>query len=219
MFKHNLTEFTDLRRETDPIRVYVTPEGKKYPSVTTVTGLYSREGIQKWRQRVGNAQANAVSKMASARGTKVHNMFENYVKNEEVSFKDVTRQEKFMFMAVKPIIDLYLDEVWAVECKLYSDELESAGQVDLIGIWNGQPAIIDWKTSSKRKPKKFIKNYCMQLAAYAQMFEELTGKDMAIGNVVIAVQEDHPQVFTIHKDNHLDDFRQYRAQFKEEKGV
>ena len=181
MFKHNLTEFTDLRRETDPIRVYVTPEGKKYPSVTTVTGLYSREGIQKWRQRVGNDQANAVSKMASARGTKVHNMFENYVLNEEVSFKDVTRQEKFMFMAVKPIIDLYLDEVWAVECKLYSDELESAGQVDLIGIWNGQPAIIDWKTSSKRKPKKFIKNYCMQLAAYAQMFEELTGKDMAIG--------------------------------------
>jgi|TARA_R110002073_G_scaffold246845_2_gene409614 genome maintenance exonuclease 1 len=220
MFKHSLVEIASLDRKTeDGKRFYVTPEGERYPSVTTITSQVGKKAIMEWRRRVGEAEANKITSKASRRGTKVHKLCEQYVLNEDIDFKKVIPTNLFMFKQIKPILDKYLNEVYAVECTLYSDYLKVAGQVDCVGLWNGDPAIIDFKTSNKRKPKSWISNYFMQEAAYAVMFEERTGIPITTLVTVIAVEQDEPQMFIVHRDNYIHMFQEYREIFKEKHGV
>ena len=84
-FKHELVELYQLKVATaNGKRFYETPEGDHYPSVTTITGLLSREAIQAWRLRVGEEAANKITKAATTRGTKVHKLAEMYLRNELV---------------------------------------------------------------------------------------------------------------------------------------
>ena len=220
MFKHSLIEFDDLKTETiNGKRHYVTPEGNKYPSVTTVTGLSTAKGIQEWRKRVGEKEANKVSSQASTRGTKVHKLCEDYVNYIDMDFSDVNPVNLFMFKQIKPILDTYLEEVFAIECPLYSDYLKVAGRVDCIGLFKGKPAIIDFKTANKRKMKKWIGNYFMQEAAYAVMFEEMTKIPITQLVTVIAVTQDEPQLFIERRDDHIAIFQQWRDIYKEKYGV
>ena len=120
-----------------------------------------------------------------------------------------------MFKQIKPILDIYLEEVWAVECPLYSDYLRVAGQCDCVGIFQGKPAIIDFKTASKRKRRSWITNYFMQESAYAVMFEEMTGKPIVNLVTIIAVANDEPQLFIEQRDDHIGYFQQWRQTYKE----
>lgn len=217
MFKHSdKYKFEDLPRKViDGKRYYVTPDGNKYPSVTTVTGQASAKSIARWRKRVGEEEANRVSKKATTAGTKVHKLCEDYVNNEEMLYEDVSPENLFMFKQIKPILDIYLEEVWAVECPLYSDYLRVAGQCDCVGIFQGKPAIIDFKTASKRKRRSWITNYFMQESAYAVMFEEMTGKPIVNLVTIIAVANDEPQLFIEQRDDHIGYFQQWRQTYKE----
>jgi ATP-dependent exoDNAse (exonuclease V) beta subunit len=47
-----------------------------------------------------------------------------------------------------------MNNVYAQEVPLYSDQLKVAGRVDLIAEWGGQLAIVDFKTSRKPKERK-----------------------------------------------------------------
>ena len=220
MFKHTLIDFDELKTETsEGNRYYVTPEGNKYPSVTTVTGLASKEGIMKWRKRVGEKEANKISRKASSRGTKVHKLCEDYVGNQELDFSKVQPTNLFMFKQIKPILDHYLEDVYAIECPLYSDYLKTAGRVDCIGMFNGKPAIIDFKTANKRKQRKWISNYFMQEAAYAVMFEERTKIPINRLVTVIAVEQDEPQLFIEKRDDYIHLFQEYRSLYKEKYNV
>ena len=159
MFKHTLIDFDELKTSNENgSRYYVTPDGNKYPSVTTVCGLATKDAIKAWRKRVGNEAANKISRKASSRGTKVHKLCEDYVANKELDFKKVQPNNLFMFKQIKPILDAYLEDVYAIECPLYSDYLKTAGRVDLIGKFKGKPAIIDFKTANKRKRRSYIGN-------------------------------------------------------------
>lgn len=217
MFNHSdKYKFEDLPRKViDGKRYYVTPDGNKYPSVTTVTSQASAKSIARWRKRVGEEEANRVSKKATTAGTKVHKLCEDYVNNEEMLYEDVSPENLFMFKQIKPILDIYLEEVWAVECPLYSDYLRVAGQCDCVGIFQGKPAIIDFKTASKRKRRSWITNYFMQESAYAVMFEEMTGKPIVNLVTIIAVANDEPQLFIEQRDDHIGYFQQWRQTYKE----
>lgn len=220
MFKHNLQHLEKLKRKNvDGARLYLTESGQAYPSVTTITGLAKAEAIKAWRNRVGAEQANKISTQASRMGTKVHKLFEDYVGNVEIDFKKIDPIQLFMFKQLKPILDEYLNEVYAIEAPLYSDFLQSAGTVDLIGVFAGKPSIIDFKTSAKKKKRSYIDNYFMQEAAYATMFRERTGIQVDQLITLICTKDSEYQIFVEQRKDHIDAFLMYRQDYKEKYGV
>ena len=187
-------------RETG--RVYVAPDGSRYPSVTTVLGILSEDSIREWKQRVGEEEANKVSHRASNRGTAVHSIIERYLKNEDTT--DYLPHIRQSLANLRPILDKSIGKIFGLETALYSRHLGMAGRCDCIAEWNGVPSIIDFKTSKRIKKKENIASYFAQASAYAIMFEERTG--LAIPNTVIVmdVDDNHPLIFEEHRDNFVE---------------
>jgi len=209
-------DFPKLLRTTssDGTRVYETPSGRAYPSVTTVTGLHSAKGIMEWRKRVGEAEANRISGRASARGTRIHNYCESYLLGESTE-PDMFDAE--MFNSIKPLLD-QIDNIHALEDPLYSDHLQVAGTVDCIAEFQGKLSVIDFKTSSKPKDRDDIHNYFMQTAAYAVAFEERTGIPIGRLVIIMAVDSDDPRWFIEKRDNWIAGFRKLRLDYKNQCG-
>lgn len=196
----------DLKAETTPEgRRYITPEGESYASVTTVLTEYNKKAIMEWRERVGEEEANKVSAQASSRGTRVHSLCETYLKNELSPMKLSTMMPdaKELFYKIKPFLDTHIGKVYALEQALYSDKLRIAGRVDCIAEWDDKLSVIDFKTASKEKNEDWIENYFMQCSAYAEMFEERTGKPIDQIVVAIAVANGNPQIFVKEKQDYL----------------
>jgi len=204
MFKtiYDYTDFAQDETREDGSRVYVNTSGVGYPSATTVLGVLNKDGINKWRERVGEEEADRISKQASTRGTKIHTLTEAYLKNEEVDFDSVKASllDKEMFTKFKSILEP-IDNIHCQELALYSDFLRMAGRVDCIGEYNGIRAVIDFKTSNRPKKKEYISSYFMQTTAYAIMYEERTGIPVPFLVILIAVDGDEPQVFIEKRDN------------------
>ncbi len=206
MFCHEKVDYgyEDLVVSNSPMgRFYTSPTGNSYPSITTVLGELSRDSIADWRARVGVEEANKISERASRRGTAVHDILEKYVNNKVIP-DDTLPHIKNSYLKLKPILDKRLTKVYGQEIPLYSDMIELAGRVDLVGVWDGVPSIIDYKTSSKLKKKEWCEGYFMQCAFYAIAWEERTG--MATPNIVIVMDVDNhdPVVFVEHRDNWID---------------
>ena len=204
MFAHSarkFLEYDDLTCETQESgRKYVTPLGMAYPSVTTVLSILSEEGIKKWRDKIGNREADKISKRASKRGTEVHEIIEKYLDNTP----DYT--SGYLPHVIQSLEDLKIElkninEIYLQECALYSDHLGLAGRVDCIGKYDSELSVIDFKTSRKPKKKEWISSYFMQCAAYAIMWEERTGIPITKLVILIAVDNAKPQVFVEHRDN------------------
>jgi len=217
-FKHELVELFQLKAtKSDGKRFYETPEGNRYPSVTTITGLLSRDAIQAWRLRIGEEEANKITKAATTRGTKVHKLAEMYLRNELVLQNNLFEEELpivgEMFNQLAGELDKSVGTVKAIEAPLYSDKEKVAGTVDLVAEWDGVLSVIDFKTSSKPKRVDWIDAYFMQCAAYAMMWEERTG--MLVPQVVIAIAvENHAaQVFFGRPDDYIQQFKDLRTQF------
>jgi genome maintenance exonuclease 1 len=184
-------------KTTESGRVYYTPSGKAYPSVTTVLGSMNKAFIDAWRKRVGEEEANKISGKASRRGEALHLACEKYLLNEmsDLKIRNMMPNIKELFFQLRPELDKNIGTIYAVEQPLYSDKLKIAGRVDCIAKWDGKISIIDFKTSSKEKLEENILNYFLQCAAYAEMFEELTKKIVEILVVAIAVEGGQPQIF------------------------
>jgi CRISPR/Cas system-associated exonuclease Cas4 (RecB family) len=209
IFEHvNLPQLQfDLNAETtDSGRLYTTPEGNKYKSITTILSHYGKKAIYEWRQAVGEEYANIVSRKASNRGTKVHKICEDYLNNEisEMKLQMLMPDMKELFFKIKPDIDESVGKIYAQEQALYSDRYKIAGRVDLIAEWNGKLSVIDFKTSTKQKEEEDIQNYFMQCTAYALMFAERTGIWIDDIVVVIATEEGPAQIF----EKQIHDYRQ-----------
>ena len=217
MFEHVPVELTEMTAvTTDSGRKYQTPEGVNLPSITTVLSILSRDSIAKWRKRVGEAEANRISTRASGRGTRVHEICEKYVNNEPDFKNGYTPDIIQSFLDLKPILDERLTKVFAQEAPLYSNHLGVAGRVDCVGIFDGKPSIIDYKTSMKPKRLDWIKNYFMQEAAYAIMWEERTGQPITQLVTIISVDNSEPQVFIEHRDNWVRPLIDTITQYNEE---
>ena len=176
-------------------RFYVTPEGKKYPSITTVLSGRNNEGIVKWRESVGNDVANQIMRQAASRGTAVHNLVENYLNNEELSKQDVLPTA--LFTLLKPELD-NINNIRIQEGGLYSDYYGDAGRVDCIADYKGVLSVIDFKTSTKEKKEEWIENYFIQGSAYCEMYEERF--DQPIDRVVILIVTEDGGIQTFSKD-------------------
>jgi genome maintenance exonuclease 1 len=217
MFEHvpvNLSEMTAVT--TDQGRKYKTPEGVNLPSITTVLSILSRDSIAKWRARVGVEEANRISTRASGRGTRVHEIVEKYIDNNESYQNGYTPDIINSFLDLKPILDDRIGRVYAQEAPLYSNHLGVAGRVDCVAEFDGQLSIIDFKTSMKPKRLDWIKNYFMQESAYAIMWEERTGRPITQLVTIISVDNHEPQVFIEHRDNWVRPLRETIAQYNEE---
>ena len=197
-------------------RVYCTPNGDRYPSITTVLSILSRDAIREWRARVGAEEANRVSRVASSRGTQVHNIIEKYLLNKDDYLDKASLVAQTNFKSIKPAIDDRIGDVWAIEVPLYSDHLGVAGRCDCIAEWDGVLSIIDWKTSARIKTKEDIQSYFIQKAAYAIMFEERTGQPIVNLVTAMTVDNEDPLIFKEHRDNWapklLETIAEYRRQ-------
>ena len=201
-----------LERVTAPdgSRVYQTPSGRAYPSVTTVTGLLSKEAIMAWRKRVGDEEANRVSNKAAKRGTRVHTLCEDFLSNKEVM---VDMFDHDMWEKFKPLL-LRINNIHALETPLYSDHLEVAGTVDCIAEFDGKVSVIDFKTSKRLKSRDDIHGYFMQCSAYAVAFEELTGIPVSRLVILMAVDDEDPLVFVEKRDTWVPEFRKLREDYR-----
>ena len=207
---------TMTRVQEDGKRYYQTPEGQKYPSVTTVTGLLSKDHIKLWRKRVGEETANKITKQATTRGTRMHNIFEQYLRAEEPIFFD-NIMESSMFEAVQPVLDEIIPI--ALEAGMWSDSLQMAGQVDCVGVWGDELAIIDFKTSSKPKEEYMADGWFHQMTAYAIMVEELTGEVIDTIVAVVGVDGGYCQVFEADPREYVDKLYGLRNQYRTLYGV
>ena len=187
MYNHKTINLPEIKATTtDGVRLYETPEGNKYPSITTVLSVRNKKGLFEWRKRVGDDVANYVARKAATRGTHVHHMCEDYINND---FDEEKHKKKFLpyvlFNQLRESVLQKIDNVNAQECGLYSDKYKVAGRVDCIAEYEGKLSIIDFKTSSKERSDDWNESYYIQASAYAEMFEERT--KISIDQVVILV--------------------------------
>jgi len=200
--------FPELKTKTvDKKRFYITPEGKEYPSITTVLSPRNKEGLMKWRKRVGNDVANHIANKAAVRGTKVHKMCEDWL-NEDFSFETWEKHKKdflpyHLFNELKNQRFEFITDVYAQEACLYSDKYKVAGRVDLIANYQHQLSIVDFKTSTNERKDSYNENYYIQTAAYAEMFEEMTGTPIKQIVILVVTENGTVQEFIKDKDEYL----------------
>lgn len=204
---------------TEKGRTYVTPDGKRYPSITTVLGERSKAGILEWRKSIGEAEANRISGQASVRGTAVHKLAEDYLNNNPDWDKAAMPANLFSFGQIRPILDSRVNNIWMQEAPVYSDKFEMAGRVDCIAELDGVLTVIDFKTSRKEKKKNWIQNYFMQGAFYAAAFYERTNIPIKQTAIIIAVDDSAAQVFVEPTFDYLAELKKCRAEYREIYGL
>lgn len=198
MFEHvtglNLPE---LKSETTQSgRMYVTPNGNKYPSVTTVLSHGTDQSWkEEWIKRVGSEEAERVSRRATTRGTAVHELTEQYLRNNPAYAKGHMPANVMSFKNIKPFLDKHIGRVAGLEIPLFSDTLRVAGRVDCIAEWDGVWSIVDFKTSRKEKKRDDIHSYFLQCSAYSMMMFERTGIACKNAVIVMTVDEGNSLVF------------------------
>ena len=177
MFNHVPAVLPPLERETvDGVRYYKVPDADEFVklvSITSVTSFWNREKFAKWRKKIGEDKANQITRKATSRGTDTHTLIEHYLLNEE-TLPEVQPISDFLYKIAKPTLN-NIDNIHALEGSLYSKQLGVAGTVDCIAEYDGELAVIDFKTAAAPKPRDWIDGYFVQAAAYACMYYELTG--------------------------------------------
>ena len=180
----------------DGKRVYATPNGEFYPSITTVIGNNAKKqaGLAKWRARVGKEKAAAISSRSASRGTKFHSITEDYLNNELdiEKYKD-SPLPVVMFEQTKKTFDR-IGNIYLQEAFLYSKHLEVAGRVDLVAEFDGELSIIDFKTSAEPKREAYLYDYFVQETAYACCFQELYSLTVKQLVTIVACENGETQV-------------------------
>ena len=180
-------------------RLYATPSGHNYPSITTVisNNPAKKAGIAKWRARIGNAKADAICKRSTTRGTTYHSIVEDYFNNnlDIDSYKD-SPLPVVMFNTSKCVLDR-INNIFLQEAALYSDHLEIAGRVDCIAEFDGVLSIIDFKTAAEPKREAYLYDYYIQETAYACCLQEIYGITVKQLVTIVACENGETQVKVI----------------------
>lgn len=187
---------------TDGKRYYTSPSGKRLPSVTTVVGAMKKQAIMEWRNRVGEVEANRISKLATGRGNRVHDLAERYLKNKKIEWVREMPDSVEMFRTLIPHLHR-INNIHYIEQALWSEQIGLAGRVDLIAEWDGVLSVIDFKTSKKIKKKEDIQDYFAQCTAYAGMYEEHVSVPVDQIVIVMAVENEEPLIFIEKTGDHI----------------
>ena len=199
----------------DGVRFYKLPKTDKYyPSVTSITSFKNAKFFKEWRTKIGEDEANRITARATQRGTAFHSIAEDYINGELDldKYLDNNPLSVRMFQSAKDTLNR-IDNIHCLEAFLYSHYLGLAGRVDCIAEFDGELAVIDFKTSTKEKKEEHIENYFVQETAYAAMFLERTGIEVKKIVTLIATEEGSIQIFQKHN---LDDYLQLLKSYIEE---
>ena len=174
MFNHLDNVLPQLERETiEGVRYYTLPSGNtKLVSITSVISHYKKDFFDNWRKKVGIEKANKITKRATSRGTDTHSLIESYLLNEILP--SVQPISEYLFKIAKPTINR-IDNIHCLESSLYSEVLGVAGSVDTIAEFDGELAVIDYKTSKEPKPVDWMEGYFVQTMFYGMAYYEMTG--------------------------------------------
>ena len=196
-------------------------DAKAYPSITTVLGIQKKAQLQEWRDKIGENVANWEMGRAARRGKATHLLIEQYIKGLTPSERGVLPLG--LFRLIKPYVD-QIDNIHCLETIMYSKKLTIAGQVDCIAEYNGKLSVIDFKTANKERQESWIENYFMQTSAYAQMYEELFGKEIEQIVILLASEDGSVQSFIKEKKDYMDplkksinDFYKYYEELNKDK--
>ena len=212
-FEHVTLELPELPAEiVEGIgRIYTTPEGNRYPSVTTVIGKVSdKSWLDDWKARVGEEEVRKVSTQAARRGTAVHELAENYLNNDPKYTKGHMPANIATFGQIRPLLEKHVGKIYGLEVPLYSDKLRVAGRVDCLAEYNGILSIIDFKTSKREKKREDISGYFTQASAYSYMTFERTGLLPKQIVIMMMVDDGHPLVFIEKSKDWIERFIEIR---------
>jgi genome maintenance exonuclease 1 len=187
--------YTPIDRTTiNGKRHYCLPDGTKVPSVTTILDKTkpqeSRDALANWRKRVGEQRAQEITTEAAGRGTRMHSYLEHYVLQDDMKPLPANPfAQPSWFMAAQVILEglCHVDEYWGVEVPVYYSGLY-AGTTDCVGVWKGQPAIMDFKQTNRPKKREWIGDYFIQLAAYAAAHNSMHGTNIRDGIILMCAQ-------------------------------
>ena len=172
----HLTDCDDVemgvREVIDGKRVYVTPQGNVYPSITSILALQEKPGLDEWKEKVGKKEADKIMKESADLGTKVHSLCESYLYNEKLKCDDMKAID--VFNRLRFVLG-NINNIYCLEAPLHSDILRVAGTVDCVAEYNGVLSVIDFKTSRKPKREEWIEDYFIQAFFYSAAFFEMTG--------------------------------------------
>ena len=203
------------------IRFYPIPGADKYyPSVTSITSFKNASFFAEWRRKIGEQEANKITARATQRGTAFHSITEDYIKGNLNldSYLENNPLSVRMFQSAKSTLNR-INNVHCLESFLYSHYLGLAGRVDCIAEFDGELAVVDFKTSTKEKSEKHIEHYFVQETAYAAMFLERTGIEVKKIVTLIAVEDGSTQVFQKYNlDDYLQLLKSYIEEFANAKG-
>ena len=161
-------------------------DGQNYPSVTSILGIRKKEGLQKWRDSIGEDVANWEMNRAARRGKSFHKLVEQYLNNETPSIRDVLPLG--LFRLAKPYID-QINNIRLLEKIMVTPKLTIAGQVDCVAEYNGKLSVIDFKSANKERKEDWIENYFLQCTAYSSMYEETFGEKIEQIVVLLAAED------------------------------
>ena len=199
-FTHKNAVFEDVPSVTEPngMRFYQTPNGNKYPSVTTVTGWEKNQFFKEWRKK--NPKE---SKRVLRRGNDLHDLIERYINNEDINLLSENPVVSTLFVQMKETLDK-IDNIHALEVPLWSDTLKLAGRVDCVAEYNGNLSVIDFKGSTRQKHLSGIKNYMLQGTAYSIMWHERTGTPVREFHIMVSSENGMPcKVFSGNPINYV----------------
>ncbi len=194
--------YADLKRQDGDTRLYLTPDGEALPSVTTILGkTKDKTFLKKWRQKVGEKKAEQIIRDSAQIGTALHLYIERFVNGDK--YKDLTEIGVQAEKMAQKIIDEGLkdvSEIWGSEVHLYYPG-KYAGTTDMIGVYKGRPAIIDFKQTNRPKKREWIQDYLMQLAAYAMAHNKLFDTEIDQGVVLMCSRDLLFQKFELKGEN------------------
>jgi genome maintenance exonuclease 1 len=204
-------KYDELKQINDSVtrkRVYLTPDGEKLPSVTTIlSSTKDMTHLIAWKKRVGEENAKRITTEAAGIGTAMHANLERFLcgmerqpGNNVVHVQANKMAEVIIQNGLKNV-----DEVWAMEQSLYFPGLYS-GTTDLCGVFNGKPAIMDHKQTNKPKKEEWVEDYKLQLVAYAMAHNEVYGTDIKTGVVFMCSRDLQYQQFEVTEET----FPKYR---------
>ena len=215
-FNHVGCDLQELKtKNINGKRHYITPNGNKYLSITSLLSQLSKVDIQKWSKRVGEVEANRITTKASRQGTSVHSVCESYIKNEDGYLENRMPNVVELFQSIIPLLDR-IDNVHVIEGALYSDELGLAGRTDLIGEFDNELAVIYYKTSRKKKTWEMCDKYFMQGAFYAHAYEERTGIPIENIIIIMAVENEEPLLWRESKSRWLNPLKEVQYKYMKE---
>jgi genome maintenance exonuclease 1 len=204
MYNPNKYKYEPIKRTDTPDgRRYATPDGEKLPSVTTILDATkseeSKQALQNWRKRMGAQKAQAITTEAANRGTRMHKFLEDYIKTGMITESGSNPYSIQSHKMAQTIISEGLSncsEYWGTEVPLYYPKIY-AGTTDLVGMHNGDEAIMDHKQTNKPKKREWIDDYFVQLSAYANAHNEVHGTKIRKGVIFMCSADNAYQEFIL----------------------